>query len=148
VEGAVSETLTKEQRAKRVAICQDVLDQLAAEKYVANRWTYGDFSKSWTAPLRRPECEVCAVGAVFLSKLRLVNEAPSTPPNDSDVPHFEAIQDNLLDLFPDARAIERRFMADTVGTGPWFDDMPADQQADHMAVLMSDIIADDGALVR
>jgi hypothetical protein len=66
--------------AKRVAIVRDALSQLTAERFIAYRNYY--FVTSAFSPeevnrelrdliLSRPDCEVCALGACFVSAVRL-----------------------------------------------------------------------------
>lgn len=70
--------------AKRVAIAKDVLDQLAAERYIATAGTYvetGVTVKPSQANAqvcdildKATECNVCAIGSVFVSAVRLADK--------------------------------------------------------------------------
>jgi hypothetical protein len=152
----VSETLTKEQRAKRVAICQDVIDGIRLGLYTDSRETVGlydygvyltrpHYSKAECARLPDEPCGVCARGALFVSKLRLFNEAP-------DGADFQGV-DPVHDLFPDWASIEgayERVDVHSSGVAPSvlgrYDNMP--RFPDRLLAIMLDIISDDGALVR
>lgn len=68
---------------KRVAIAKDVIDQITAEKYVASCGIYMSIDtnkeykedESLQKVLDKEEsCQVCAMGAIFASKVRLGNE--------------------------------------------------------------------------
>jgi hypothetical protein len=71
--------LTNEKRKRRVAVAQDVIDQLKAKRTVAARGVYlsglrkkhleGDFQEVLTGK-GAPRCQVCALGAFFLSYVR------------------------------------------------------------------------------
>ena len=68
---------------KRIAIAEDILLQIKKEKYVATPGTYiyGE-GMNWDASpkvlqeflLKGPECQVCGIGAAFLSLARLGNK--------------------------------------------------------------------------
>lgn len=68
-------------KEKRIAVCQDVLAQLKAEKYKATQGTYVHINaldedkmiedlSELVCDKNAPECTVCAKGALFLSQVR------------------------------------------------------------------------------
>lgn len=79
---------------RRVAIAKDVLAQLRLERYVATEGVYVDYKVAELAstapdkPLEKllpqvKSCEVCALGACFLSAVRKYNDVKA---GDIDVP--------------------------------------------------------------
>jgi hypothetical protein len=86
-------TTTMTRNQMRVAIAQDVLDQIAVGKFLPQKGTYfslptgGDATKALcklSAKQTVPTCEVCGLGAVFTSAIHLFNELPKDMRHSQD----------------------------------------------------------------
>ena len=129
--------MTAEQKRKRVAIAQDVIDQLVAGRYTA----FNGYVSSERVPAEIPDakrCGVCAVGGLWVSKLRLFNEAPDF----CCFSNGDWREQELGEAFPDHYGIESALES-------WlcYDDTPNSYMAeysnrrDRMLAIMYDIVA-------
>lgn len=95
---------------KRIAVAQDVIDQIETEKYKAHTGQYFDISGlsdectlQESIDLEGSSCSVCAMGAVFASRVRLGNEVEEYDPSGDDITEalegiFEEEQLRLMEV--------------------------------------------------
>lgn len=116
---------------KRVALAQDVVDQVRAKRFVPERGTWCEFDDSELSELpttsglqqafiekKLEKCEVCALGALMMSTVLFKNKVTVGDMQDSSVLHYdgwseadEKAVNQLHSIFPEAqlRLIELAF---------------------------------------
>ena len=161
--------------AKRVAIAKDVLAQIAARKYRATCGVYVDGLKTEDVPGetqlqeivagQRESCEVCGIGSVFMSAVRLgdnltVGEALSVAGYDSYV-NESVMADKVREYFAPAQLalIETAFERGPVGISEdWHQDSAAPERAirfgnryrsatARLKAIMTNIVENEGTFV-
>ncbi len=154
---------------KRVAVAKDVLEQLAAGKYLASAGTYfstksldkaeemyGDdrarkptMDRDVRTMLQTEKCEVCARGACFASVVRFQNgvKLGDIVNGDVDTSTPDYFTDNQLEIIESAFEIWNR--GDRPGNYNWSDLWRWKQlsSADRMSAIMENIVANEGTFV-
>lgn len=141
---------------KRVAVAKDVIQQLVAEHFVATKGTYCNLQLTGeqkekafeqtpdmsTLIEQVPECNVCGIGALFASTVRMRNKVEFTSVYRGTIHNY------LDDLFThsDLMQIEGYFERGSHGNSPdWR--APINSERDdnkRLTMIMENIISNDG----
>jgi hypothetical protein len=135
----------KEAAKRRVAIAQDVIDQIHAKKYRPTHMVYvdGPFDEFDTTASKAvtAKCDVCAIGGMFLSRFNLYNKE-----ND-----YVGDSDTMKDRLEEAgftseqlRLIERCFegWGSIEDEHPWLAEL--DNPEDRLIAIMQNIVDHKG----
>lgn len=149
-------------REKIVAICRDVIQQVKIRNYRADRIAYVSFVnirsdesegdlKEHLEEFESGGCEVCAIGAALVSKVRLYNsfDIRNVHRVDDNVGFINdyIIRENLHDIFTIdfLYEIERHFEGSLDGYEYFVEKY--DSRNERLVALMQNIITNNGEIV-
>jgi hypothetical protein len=110
--------LSKDKKA--VLVAQDVLAQIAANKYVPNTGAYVKFEEdiSFKGDIKSnfdklPQCQVCALGSMLLSCTNLGNVLTTDIISNDGIGHWELQDDGVKELFSSIFSDKQLLMIET-----------------------------------